>query len=330
MPFGEEVGAGVGGRTTSQGYVVDSVAQKFTGKIRDGESGLDYFDARYYANPQGRFTSPDPLLSSGKPLHPLSWNRYTYCLNNPLILVDPSGLMWIYQDRKHNERAWSWVDGNKAPEGWKQWTGSSTVKLPNGNVLELGDKGHFTLSHNAFRDFKTGNTGDSQGRVNIAAALVNQVPLIGHATTSLLGAGGHTDSPEYQNASLGLGIAFQGGLLFTGESEVEAVGSLAEEAEETTTLYRAVGHEEFEQIMRTKTFEAGTNSLGGKWLAESAEHAEQWGQKLEGEGGFRIVDTKIPTVQADKFMRVERLDGIGPARYAELNQLKNAVIGTVK
>lgn len=82
--------------------------------------------------------------------------------------------------------------------------------------------------------------------------------------------------------------------------------------------------------MKTGTFQAGPNSLGGKFFAESAEHAAQWGQRLEGTSGFRIVDAKIPTVQADKFMRWGRLDGIGPARYAELNQLKGAAIGTVK
>lgn len=92
LPFGEEVGAGVGGRTTAQGYVGDNVSQKFTGKIRDGETGLDYFGARYYSSPQGRFTSPDPLLTSGSIYDPQTWNRYTYTLNNPLKFTDPLGL----------------------------------------------------------------------------------------------------------------------------------------------------------------------------------------------------------------------------------------------
>jgi RHS repeat-associated protein len=56
----------------------------FTGKERDGETGLDYFGARYFSGAQGRFTSPDPLLNSGRPWEPQSWNRYTYALNNPL------------------------------------------------------------------------------------------------------------------------------------------------------------------------------------------------------------------------------------------------------
>lgn len=41
---------------------------------------------------QGRFSSPDPLLSSGRPWDPQSWNRYSYVLNNPLRYTDPLGL----------------------------------------------------------------------------------------------------------------------------------------------------------------------------------------------------------------------------------------------
>ena len=66
--------------------------QQFTLKERDVETGLDYFGARYYGSMQGRFTSPDPLLSSGSVEDPQSWNRYSYVLNNPLALIDPDGL----------------------------------------------------------------------------------------------------------------------------------------------------------------------------------------------------------------------------------------------
>lgn len=36
------------------------MSQKFTGKERDQETGLDYFGARYVSGAQGRCTSPDP------------------------------------------------------------------------------------------------------------------------------------------------------------------------------------------------------------------------------------------------------------------------------
>jgi RHS repeat-associated protein len=43
--------------------VTDSCSQdfKFTGKERDGETGNDYFGARFYTSSFGRFISPDPL-----------------------------------------------------------------------------------------------------------------------------------------------------------------------------------------------------------------------------------------------------------------------------
>jgi RHS repeat-associated protein len=103
LPFGEEVGPGVGNRSAGSGYSIDSVAQKFTGKERDEESGLDWFGpGRYYSSILGRFTSPDPLnipvLQRMDPkrfqrtiANPQSWNGYVYAHNNPLSKIDPDG-----------------------------------------------------------------------------------------------------------------------------------------------------------------------------------------------------------------------------------------------
>jgi RHS repeat-associated protein len=70
----------------------DFLISEFTSKERDAETGLDFFGARYMSSAQGRFTSPDPLLNSGRPWQPQSWNRYAYALNNPLRILDPTGL----------------------------------------------------------------------------------------------------------------------------------------------------------------------------------------------------------------------------------------------
>ncbi|MGH9931365.1 MAG: RHS repeat-associated core domain-containing protein, partial [Pyrinomonadaceae bacterium] len=70
LPFGEELFAGQGGRTTAQGYSAsDNVRQKFTQKERDNETGLDYFLARYYSSNQGRFTSPDEFTGGPDELY---------------------------------------------------------------------------------------------------------------------------------------------------------------------------------------------------------------------------------------------------------------------
>ena len=84
-PFAEEIA-----RT---GYGSDTIRKQFTGNERDDETGLDFAQARYHSSNLGRFSSPDPLLESGKASLPQTWNRYVYTLNNPVNLVDSTGLM---------------------------------------------------------------------------------------------------------------------------------------------------------------------------------------------------------------------------------------------
>ena len=67
--------------------LVDGVTdEKFTGKLRDAESGLDYIGARYMSSAQGRFTSPDPIdIMPQKLLDPQQWNNmYSYVRTSPL------------------------------------------------------------------------------------------------------------------------------------------------------------------------------------------------------------------------------------------------------
>ncbi len=91
LPFGEELYAGTGNRTTGMGYSADSVRQKFTSHERDNETGLDYMQARYFNSSAGRFISPDSV--GGSRLNPQSLNLYTYVINNPVNHNDPSGHM---------------------------------------------------------------------------------------------------------------------------------------------------------------------------------------------------------------------------------------------
>jgi RHS repeat-associated protein len=60
----------------------------FTGQRLDS-TGLYYYGARYYDPNIGRFMSPDSIVQS--PNNPQTLNRYSYCINNPLKYVDPSG-----------------------------------------------------------------------------------------------------------------------------------------------------------------------------------------------------------------------------------------------
>ena len=80
-PYGEEKGA-----ATANDRV------KFGTYRRDGDTGLDYAEQRYYSSAMGRFLRPDPFGGSADVGNPQSWNRYSYALNDPARWNDPTGM----------------------------------------------------------------------------------------------------------------------------------------------------------------------------------------------------------------------------------------------
>ncbi|MGA2597105.1 MAG: RHS repeat-associated core domain-containing protein [Bryobacteraceae bacterium] len=100
-PFGEELTQGIDGRvapysTNQYPTTPDAVTEKFTGKERDAETGLDYFGARYFSGAQGRFITPDwsedpYALPYANLSNPQSLNLYAYAQNNPLSRRDEDG-----------------------------------------------------------------------------------------------------------------------------------------------------------------------------------------------------------------------------------------------
>ncbi len=72
-----------------------SNAIRYAGEFFDNETGLYYLRARYYDSYTGRFTSEDSYW--GEEENPLSLNRYTYCENDPIQYVDPSGHLTDYE-----------------------------------------------------------------------------------------------------------------------------------------------------------------------------------------------------------------------------------------
>jgi RHS repeat-associated protein len=112
--------------------VDDGIRQRFTQKERDNESGLDYFLARYYSSAQGRFTSVDPSMTSARAIHPQSWNRYSYTINNPLRYTDPTGLDWWYDPDAPTAQP-TWFDSDPGGK-WKRWTDTYSYVYQPGNA----------------------------------------------------------------------------------------------------------------------------------------------------------------------------------------------------
>ncbi|MDA3939144.1 MAG: hypothetical protein PF693_07530 [Spirochaetia bacterium] len=65
----------------------------FSGKELDTDTGLYYYNARWYDPGLGRFITVDPARAG------LNW--YSYVSNNPINMVDPTGLAEIYADDIH-------------------------------------------------------------------------------------------------------------------------------------------------------------------------------------------------------------------------------------
>jgi RHS repeat-associated protein len=78
------------GKVVAQSNASVEFRYGYTGREQDGETGLDYYRARYYDASNGRFISEDPIgFDAGDS------NLTRYVGNSPINWVDPSGLQFV-------------------------------------------------------------------------------------------------------------------------------------------------------------------------------------------------------------------------------------------
>lgn len=135
-PYGEEI------HRPNQG--TDKIRQKFTSYERDDETDLDFAQARMYQNKLGRFTAVDFANAGADEFEPQSWNGYSYVSNNPLNMIDPSGLcgttagsndgtrcIWIYNEKDGYKSVSEAEFGNRS-----NFAGYSRVQDPSSVILD--------------------------------------------------------------------------------------------------------------------------------------------------------------------------------------------------
>jgi hypothetical protein len=96
-----------------------------------------------------------------------------------------------------------------------------------------------------------------------------------------------------------------------------------------TRVYRSVSEAEYQDILHNGRFRQGSNSLEGKWFADSMEGARSHGEALYPNGEFRLMEADVPD-DAPSLFQLSNLDGRGPARYLELDDLQGVVPRSVE
>jgi len=88
LPFGEQL---------TDPNNMAKVAKGFTNHEQTDASGMIYMQARFYLPQYGRFASPDPARDQHFE-DTQSWNIYSYVQNNPVMSVDPTGMIGVGPD----------------------------------------------------------------------------------------------------------------------------------------------------------------------------------------------------------------------------------------
>lgn len=86
-------------------------------------------------------------------------------------------------------------------------------------------------------------------------------------------------------------------------------------------MFRAISYAELEDIHSTGVLRPGPPSFQGKWLAETIVHAAEWGRGLYLGTSFHLIEIEVDEVVAATLFRLQNLDGIGPARFADITDL---------
>lgn len=173
----------------------------YTGQEKDSETGLNYYDARYYDPHLQRFIQPDTLLPDI--YDPQQLNRYSYARNNPLKYTDPTGhWAWLNNLVSNIQKSFNKIASNfiskPAPKP------ESVAKLPN-NIPNTSVNLQNT----------NGNNNSAYGRDTTISSYIKDVQTRGHvdigisgSITGLISVGGgakinNSGSTQYVSGAIG-------------------------------------------------------------------------------------------------------------------------------
>ncbi|MEX2392245.1 MAG: RHS repeat-associated core domain-containing protein [Dehalococcoidia bacterium] len=103
---------------------------QFTGEQSDADSRLQYLRARFYDQATGRFVGRDPLTIG---------NRYSYVMNNPVNLVDPSGLCPLFDCPFVDDEIDWLIEASSCAQDWQCLATEAIGLIPACDAFSLGN-----------------------------------------------------------------------------------------------------------------------------------------------------------------------------------------------
>jgi RHS repeat-associated protein len=132
----------------------------FNAKEFDEENGMYYYEARYYNPPM--FISRDPLFEKYPYMSP-----YAYCLNNPLIFIDPTGKD-VEIVCPETQQKYAYTPGMPVPDGASDFVSNTINSL---NAMHSTKNGNTVLGElvNSSNIFSVTNEVSSTGNPAFAS-----------------------------------------------------------------------------------------------------------------------------------------------------------------
>jgi RHS repeat-associated protein len=278
-PFGET-------RWVSGTMVTD---RTFTG-VRQESPGtvgsLADMNAREYSTLLGRFLSADSIVP--RPGNPQSLNRFSYAGNSPLVRIDPNGHSDICNSALYN------CSGGGSNDPAATLPSPTVVHIDPNTILNS-----FRSSHVSWEDipadFKTAMVNGTPGfnmpglYNDLVHGSAAELPWYEHPRTWAAGivAGGYACVVFCGSAVAAIGTAWTSLGVACATSSiclqlanlVNGISGARSSSSGVTRLYRAVGEEEYQDILQNGVFREIAKSASGKYFATSAVDAQMWGDK---------------------------------------------------
>jgi RHS repeat-associated protein len=264
----------------------------FTDQRQELNVGLMDYGARLYSPLLAQFISPDSIVP--RPDDVQAFNRYGYARWNPMARSDPNG----HADRNPQQEslceALPMMCAPQSPPLANEAQMGESMSVQQAPQV-AGNGAQVTL----FAAKSGGDGNDGKGKGGSGGLIGALLRLLG------LGVGGGAGKVAQEAAKDG-----------------DPTNEIQHVKEATVRLYRAVSQAEYDDIMLSGSFNEVAKSASGKYFATKADHAAEWGKLMYGSERFRVIAVDFPKSVVDKFDSYwKKLDGIGPAYYARLEQL---------